>query len=637
MESADDGDSQTHWQGRRIPHNRLFLTPLPAWPRLAAVLPAPDLVTETTMSFRLTAALTLLILLAAGPHSCGAEPAPVTVAHIRLTGDLDEAPAAEDPLFGHGGENFRAKLERIRKARDDKEVKGLYLEIDGLAAGWGKLDELRRAIADFRKTGKKTFAYLQEGEPKDYLLALACDEVVMPEPAWLMLTGLRAEVSFYKGLFDKIGIKADMLQMGDFKGAAEPYTRTEMSPQFRQQLTGVLDDYFEKSLVGTVAEARRGKGLTAEKVKQLIDEGPFSAKAAVRLGLIDRIAYAEEFKASFKAAFKADDVAISKDYGKAKSKDVSLANPFELLKLFSPSKSKESKNPKIAVIYATGLITTGKSSGSIFGEGTCGSTTMIEAIRQADKDKTVKAIVLRVDSPGGSALASDLIWNELVHCKKPVVASMSDTAASGGYYISMAAKKIYAEPGTLTGSIGVVGGKMVVGGLEKKVGLTTDIISRGANAGILSTTTPFSESERKAMTALMRETYDGFVTKALEGRKRAGCAMTRERLQDLAGGRVWTGRQAKANGLVDELGTLGDAMMAARKVAGVSESETLETLELPEGRSWLDALLESHSDAELRALAPLLRQVPELRGVEALLRLRGEPVWVLMPCRVVVR
>jgi protease-4 len=589
---------------------------------------------------RILAPTALAVLVLTGARLGAAEPAAVTVAHIRLAGELDEAPATEDPLFGGGSENLRAKLDRIKKARDDKSVRALYLEIEGISAGWGKLDELRRALADFRKSGKKLFAYLQAGETKDYLLALSCDEIAMPEPAWLMLTGMRAEVSFYKGLFDKLGVKADMLQMGEFKGAAEPYTRTEMSPQFRKQLESVLDDYFEKGLIATVAESR--KGLTAEKVKKLIDEGPYSARAAARLGLIDRVAYADDFKASFKSLLKADDVKVVKDYEKAKSKDVNLSNPFEILKLFNPPKAKESKAAKVAVIYATGVITTGKSSGSLFGAETCGSTTMIEAIKKAEKDKTVKAIVLRVDSPGGSALASDLIWNELLKCKKPVVASMSDTAASGGYYISMAAKKIYAEPGTLTGSIGVVGGKIVIGGLEKKVGLTTDVITRGANAGILSTTTPFSDSERKAMTALMKDTYDGFVSKALEGRRHAGRAMTREQLLELAGGRVWTGRQAKANGLVDELGSVGDAVMAARKMAGVPEGETLEILELPESRSFLDTLLESRGDTESRALlAPLLREFPELagalRGVDGLLRLRGEPVWVVLPCRVVVR
>jgi protease-4 len=596
------------------------------------------------MPLRRNAALAALALFAlAATRTHAAEPAAVTVAQIRLSGALDEAPVAEDPIFGRSGENLRMKLERIKKARDDKSVKALYLEIDGIEAGYGKLDELRRAVADFRASGKKVFAYLEGGESKDYLLALSCDEVAMPEPAWLMLTGMRAEVSFYKGLFDKLGVKADMLQMGDFKGAAEPYTRNEMSPQFRKQMETVIDDYFEKSLVAAVAEARQGKGLTAEKVKKLIDEGPYSAKAAAAAGLIDRVAYADDFKASFKSLLKAENVKLVKDYEKAKSKDVNLSNPFELLKMLSPSKAKESKGAKVAIVYATGVITTGKSRGSLFGEESCGSTTLIEAIRKAEDDKTVKAIVLRVDSPGGSALASDLIWDALVKCKKPVVASMSDTAASGGYYISMAANTIYAEPGTLTGSIGVVGGKIVTGGLEKKVGLTTDVITRGANAGLFSTTTPFSDSERKAMTALMKDTYDSFLTKALAGRKRAGRAMTREQLLELAGGRVWTGRQAKASGLVDELGTVADAVMAARKLAGVPDKDELDILELPHSRSFLDSLLESRgdSDTEARALGRVLRDVPELadslRGVDALLRLRGEPVWTVLPCRVRVR
>src|SRR5262249_33323179 len=252
--------------------------------------------------------------------------------------------------------------------------------------------------------------------------------------------------------------------------------------------------------------------------------------------------------------------------------------------LMAGPKLKLSFGPKIAVIYATGPIVSGKSSADLFGEGTVGSTTMVEAIRKAEEDGTVKAIVLRVDSPGGSALASDLIWNELAKSKKPVVASMSDVAASGGYYISTAAKKIYAEPGTLTGSIGVVGGKLVIGGLEDKIGLKTEIISRGANANIMSSTTPFSESERKAWTAMMKDVYEQFLTKALAGRKKAGKSMTREDLEKLAGGRVWTGRQAKANGLIDELGTLEDAITAAKEMAGMAKSADPELMILPKPR-----------------------------------------------------
>ena len=209
--------------------------------------------------------------------------------------------------------------------------------------------------------------------------------------------------------------------------------------------------------------------------------------------------------------------------------------------------------------------------------------------------------MLRVDSPGGSALASDLIWNELVACKKPVIASMGDVAASGGYYISMAAKKIYAEPGTLTGSIGVVGGKIVTGGLFDRVGMKTDVISRGANSGLESSEKPCTESERAVMTRLMQDIYDQFLDKTLEGRKKAGVEMTKEKLLTLAGGRIWTGRQAKENGLVDELGTLDDAIAAAKKMAGQEDKE-LELLILPQPRSIIEKLADVGIDTKAPAL-----------------------------------
>jgi protease-4 len=274
---------------------------------------------------------------------------------------------------------------------------------------------------------------------------------------------------------------------------------------------------------------------------------------------------------------------------------------------------------------------------SIFGGNSVGSTTMVEAIREAEKDKTVKAIVLRVDSPGGSALASDLIWKELKRSKKPVIASMGDVAASGGYYISMAASKIYAEPGTLTGSIGVVGGKIVLAGLAQKVGLNTEVIALGKNSGILSIMAPFSESEKKVMTALMEDIYDQFLTKAMQGRAAAGKKFTREEFLKYAEGRIWTGRQAKKIGLVDELGTLDQAIAAAKKLARMPRATEPELLILPKPRSFLDTLLEDRFGFSLingSALA-LLKQVPEfagpLRAVGSLLQLRSEPAWLIMP------
>src|SRR6266851_5619352 len=510
-----------------------------------------------------------------------AEDKPATVAHIKLTGGLDEAPPPLDPILGLGGENFKAKLDRIKKAKTDASVQAIYLQIDGLAIGWGKLDELTRAISEFRQSGKKVFAQLEGGETKDYLVALACDEITLPESGWIMLTGVRAEVTFFKELFEKIGVKADMLQMGEAKSAAEPFTRTSLSEASRKQLEGVIDDFYEKGIVERIVKSRAGKSFTTEQVKKLIDEGPYTAKGALKAGLIDRLAYPDTFQDHLKEALKVEQLTVVKNYGQQKSEELDFSNPFAILKLLAPPKSSSSSKPKIAVIYAVGAITTGKSSQSLLGGETMGSTTMVEAIRQAENDKTVKAIVLRVDSPGGSALASDIIWNELRRCKKPVIASMSDVAASGGYYISMGAQKIYAQPGTLTGSIGVVGGKLALGGLYDKVGLKVETLSRGQNAGILSSTHPFSPSERKAMEALMQEVYDQFLDKVQENRAAAGKKFTRKQMIDLAEGRIWTGKQALERGLVDALGSLDDAIADAKVMGGLAKDADVDYLILP--------------------------------------------------------
>src|SRR5262249_30462102 len=242
----------------------------------------------------------------------------------------------------------------------------------GAGIGWGKLDELRRPIADYRKSGKKVYAYLEAGDSHDYLAALACDQMFMPESGSLMLTGVRSEVTFYKDLFDKIGVKADMLQMGDFKGAAEPFTRSSLSKENRQQLESVLDDYYDNSLVAAIIEARPAKKWTAERVKKLIDQGPFTAKAAAAAGLIDKLAYAEEMKDAVKADLKTDELKITKNYGKSEGEKIDLSNPFDIFKLLAPPKKPAaSKNPKIAVVYATGLITTGKGGKSLLGGEIC--------------------------------------------------------------------------------------------------------------------------------------------------------------------------------------------------------------------------------------------------------------------------
>jgi protease-4 len=601
---------------------------------------------------RFPAVAAIVILAAAGFVRADDDEAPskksnkdkpnAVVAHIRLSGDLDETPTAADPLFGNSSESFKTKLDRLNKAKTDANVKSVLVQLDGLQVGWGKIDELHRAIKDVRASGKKVYAFMDSADTKSLLTALACDKIGMPEGGEVMLHGMRAEITFYKDFFEKIHLQADFLQMGDYKGAAEPYMRSSMSPQFRKQFESVIDDFYEKSLVEGIVKSRPDKNWTADQVKKWIDEGAFTAKRAKELGLIDEIAYQDDFENQAKADTKSDDAKLVRHYAKEKMDEPDLSNPFAIFKLLAPPKPKVSKKPKVAVIYAVGEIVSGRGTVGLFGgEDVVGSTTTIEAIREAEKDDTVKAIVLRVDSPGGSALASDLIWKELIACKKPVVASMGDVAASGGYYISMACKKIYAEPGTLTGSIGVVGGKIVTGGLFDWVGMKTDVISRGANSGLESSSKPWTESERAVMTRLMQEIYDQFLDKTLAGRKKAGVTMDKEKLLTLAGGRVWTGRQAKANGLVDELGTLDDAVVAAKKMAGMG-SRDLEILVLPKPRSILEKLTET--SAETKLPIDRLAGLPEIPGLEsklktarALLRLKGERVWLMQPMCVEIK
>jgi protease IV len=569
---------------------------------------------------------------------------PPLIAHISLSGDLDESPTgdASSLLASEPEENLKQKLDRIAKAKADPKVKALLLEIHDLELGlfgFGKVNEVRAAIADFRKSGKKAYAYVEEIGGLDYLIACACDQVIVPEGGSFGLTGLHLEMSFYKDLLDKVHVKGDFLTMGEAKGAVEPFTRTEMSPENRKQYNLVLDDLYDRGIVETVVASRPAQKWDAARVKQIIDDAPYTTRKAKELGLVDRVAYFDSAKGLIEADVKAD-LKLEKDYQKPQAPKLDALDL--LMKMLSPPKKKSSKKTKVAIIYAVGGIETGKGGAGLF-SSSVGSTTMVEAIREAEKDATVKAIVLRVDSPGGSALASDLIWHELKRCKKPVVASMGDVAASGGYYITMSARKVFAEPGTLTGSIGVLGGKIVIGGVLDWAGVKTETLARGRNSGLGSMYHPFSEGEKKAVTATMQDVYDQFLDKALTGRTANGVKMDKEKLLTLAGGRIWTGRQAKESGLVDALGTLEDAVAEAKVMAGLAASEEVDYLILPEPGNPLESLLGGKLGLNAQAgdLFSLLKTMPEakahLRAAENLLRMRGDRAWLVLPYSVRVR
>jgi protease-4 len=566
----------------------------------------------------------------ATPPKKAAAPKKATVAQITLGGSYPEGPVAAG-LFGELQPSLAKMMQRLEQAGEDKEVDAVWLRIEGVSLGRGKLHELRCAIAKLRKTGKPVYAELGIADGGQYLLAAACDEIIMPPSGVLIMPGVGAQVTFYKGLLDKLGIQFDMMQMGKYKGAAEPFTRTNMSPPLRESLEALVDDVYEDMATSIAA----GRGMKDYQVKTLLDQGLFTAAAARRAGLIDQVAYADEYRDSLRRKLKTQEINLLADYKKKRIETefsglTGMVKLMELLMGGKPSQPVSKKN-KIAMVYAVGPIMLGKSVTDILGSSTVGSTTLVEALHKAADDPKVVAIVLRIDSPGGSATASDLIWRETVRIKKPIIASMGDVAGSGGYYIAMGADKIIAEPGTITGSIGVVGGKIVLGGLYDKIGVSTDTISRGKYSRFLSSEQPFTPEERKLWAGLLSDIYRQFVRKAAQGRK-----LSYPELEKLAQGRIYSGRMAAANGLIDQVGTLGDAITEAKKAAGLKPDEDVELLILPRPKTIFEQLFEGPS-LSTGVAAGSLELLETLRRTELLRRLFTEPALMWMPYDVKLR
>ena len=577
------------------------------------------------------------------------------IAHITLAGSLADG-VGQGGLLADVSPHLHRIIERLDKAATDPRVKGVVLTIESPAIGRGRAEELRAAIGRIRKAGKPVAAHLIGGDPVHYMVAAACDTVAMPPAATLEITGVRTEVTFFKAMLDQIGVDAEILQVGEFKGAGEPLTRTSMSPQLRAQYEQFVGDLYEQLVEGIAADRK----LPAEQVRALVDTGVFTPEAAVDAKLIDAVAYEDELISGLAGRLKIDEPKVARDYAEQKlDNDFSgIGGLVKLVELLSGQKQAATagKDKQIAIIYLTGEIKEGKGKDELLGGGSAGSESVIKAIRDAAKDDKVAAIVLRIDSPGGSALASDLIWREAERTNKPVVASLSDTAASGGYYVAVAADKIVAAPGSLTGSIGVVGGKIAVGKALEKYGVHTDVVAKGRNAGWLSMQTPFTDHEREVFLATMKDVYRLFTSKVASGRK-----MDMEKLATLAEGRVFTGRMAKELGLVDRLGTLEDAVDEAKKLAGIGEDEAIERVLLPEPRGLFDDLFGMAGeaapvarfaaaggsggvarDALVRAaILARLAGVPGLEGLvaeaEALVQLSSGRPLMMLPMRVRVR
>jgi protease-4 len=591
----------------------------------------------------------------AGPEAAGPSKAERkaagTIAHLRITGDLPDG-VGQGGLLADVSPRLHRIVERLDKAAGDERVAGVLVSIESPAIGRGRTDELRAAIGRLRQVGKPVAAVFVGGSPAAYAVAAACDTVAMPPAATLELTGVRAEMMFFKALLDRLGVDAEILQVGEFKGAGEPLTRTSMSPALRQQYEAFIGDLYEQ-LVEQVAADRT---LEPGRVRELVDIGVFTPEAAREARLIDAVQYEDEALTALATRLDVEQPKIARDYAERKIDDdfSGIGGLVKLMELLSGQKKSTAagKGKRVAIIHVAGEIREGKSTDDLVMGGSAGSATIVKAIREAAADDKVAAIVLRIDSPGGSALASDLIWREAERAKKPVVASLSDIAASGGYYVAVAADRIVAAPGTLTGSIGVVGGKVAVGGALEKVGVHTDVVSKGRNAGWLSMTEKFSVGEREAFLGTMKDVYRLFTGKVAAGRK-----LDQAKVESLAEGRVYTGRQAREAGLVDRLGTLDDAIDEARKLAGIDAEEKLERILLPEPRGLFDDLFAAAGgemapvarlaglpagDAAVRALIMArIAGLPELEPLAAeadtLVQLLSGRPQLLMPLRVRVR
>jgi protease IV len=530
---------------------------------------------------------------------------------LRVGGDLAEMdPGGVFGPFLEGAPTVRSITETLRKAKADRRITSVILKPTGPAAMWGKVQEVRDAITDFRRSGKPIVAYLEFGGEQEFYLASACDKVFLMPAASLDLTGMASYELFLRGTLDKIGAYPDALHIGEYKTAANTFTEKTMTPAHREMAVSLNTDLYEQ-LVRGIAEGRRK---SETEVRSLIDHGPFLPEDALRAGLIDDLAYEDELDDKVKLAPGTVRYVDMNQYRHVSSGGLGL-----------------NRGPRVAVIYASGIIASGKSTYDSPAGSVVGSETMVESLRKARADTAVKAIVLRIDSPGGSAIASDVIWREVVLTRnqKPVIASMSDVAASGGYYIAMPAHAIVAEPSTLTGSIGVVLTKFVLKGTLEKLGINMEPVSRGRYAEMYSPIKAFTPEERTRMLENMQATYDTFVEKAAQGRN-----TTPEKIDAIGQGRVWTGRQAKELGLVDELGGLERAVALAKQRAKIAQDTEVELVIYPPKKSFYDIVRDPFGADQSSTLASLLgfgnpRVLQALTAPLQVFR-RGEPL-ALMP------
>ena len=508
-----------------------------------------------------------------------------------------------------GLDDIIASLENA--AKDDK-IKGVSLNIKSVGASPASLEEIRGALVKFKESGKFVYAYSDSYTQGAYYLASAADKVFLNPKGEIDFRGLAFQIMFYKGLIDKLDIDVQVVKCGKFKSAVEPYLLNKMSDANREQLTVLGNSIWGKML----EDMATSRNITVEQLNNVADSMLIlkDIDNAIKLGMVDAFCYPTDYRNTLK-----------KEIGVKDDEPLNLVSLASYRKSFKEDLGKGSD--KIAIIYAVGQINDGKGS-----DNTIGDVTLCREIRRAYKDKDVKAIVLRVNSPGGSALASEIIWNELENAKaagKKIVTSMGDYAASGGYYISCNSDAIVAQPNTLTGSIGVFGMiPSVQRCLETKLGVTVDVVKTNAHSD-MSTLRTMTEEEYNLMQGMVDQTYDTFLTRVSDGR-----GLTKAQVDSIGQGRVWAGTDALQLGLVDKLGNMKDAIALAAKLAG---TDSYKIVYYPEKKEWFETLF--NKDKEEKEISAAIRSelgdlYPTYNALQQIIKAKG--VQARMPMEIVI-
>jgi protease-4 len=542
---------------------------------------------------------------------------------LRPDGDLPELTPDDvvGQLFREETDSLRSLVDSLERAKTDPRITSVLLRPGSLSLPyWAKVEELRAALKDFRESGKPVVAFLEFGGDREYYLASAADQVYLLPSSPLDLTGVASYEIFLRGALDKLGVHPDFLRIGEYKTAPNQLTETEMTPAHREMAESLNRDTYER-LVKEIAEARK---LADTEVRELMDRGPLLASEALKARLVDGIAYEDELDDKVPA--------LRKDDGMV---DLLDADDYRRSRGYASTGFRLGGRPRVAVLYAVGTIVSGRGGIDATDGALLGSDSFVEEIRRIKDDSSIRAVVLRIDSPGGSTVASDVIWRELTLLReddpeRPLVVSMGDLAASGGYYIATPADEIVAQPSTLTGSIGIFAGKFALGEGLDKIGVASQVVKDGRNADIYSPFTPFSDDQRLRLQAFLDDFYQGFLAKVATSRQK-----TPQEVDSIARGRVWTGAQARQNGLVDRLGGLDVAIDAAKERAGLDAEDEVDVVVYPRRRTVYEALSDQFGGSGVSgAMSALLGRAPA-RAVAAAtapsrLFRRGEPL-ALMP------